>query len=113
MKKPDSVMLGAHVWKLVYEPVPESIKEEYNIKDLTTGLYFDPTGIIYVDPQWCEQRQKITILHEMIHAIVVNHNIPLEGEPDVEALANALFNLIVQNPYLIAYILTPERRVGK
>jgi hypothetical protein len=109
MTHPKEVRLGSHVWKILYEPVPEKIKDEYEIEDLTTGLFFDPEGVIYIEPSFCEQRMKVSLLHEIIHAIDLCYNTQLIQEGKVEAMAHALFNLLNQNVELVTWILTERR----
>lgn len=104
--KPEKVVLGAHEWKIEWDLVPEEIKEAYDIEE-TSGLFYDPGGKIYVVPEYSTQRQRVTLLHEIVHAIALKHGLNLK-ELEVESLASALYDLINQNPELIAWIQGKE-----
>jgi hypothetical protein len=109
MKRPNKLALGAHEWEIRYEPVPEEILKEYDIEDPTTGLFFDPEGVIYIEPSYCNQRMKVSLLHEIVRAIDLCYNTQLIQEGKVEAMAHALFNLLNQNVELVTWILTERR----
>lgn len=98
----EQVKLGSHVWKVLFEEVPQELLEEYDLEE-ASGLFHDPFGVIYVKPEMSVQRQKITLLHEAVHAMALCHGIDLK-EIEVEALANALYDFIRQNPEIIKYI---------
>lgn len=100
--RPDKVILGAHKWDILWKSVPEPIKEAYDIEE-ASGLFYDPGARIYVEPELSLQRQKITLLHEIIHAMSLCHGLAFD-EDKTEAFANALYDLIKQNPGLIAWV---------
>jgi len=103
--KPEKLKLGAHEWKILWEEPPEELLEEYDV-DKASGLYHDPYGVIYVSPECSLQRQKVTLLHEAIHAIALCHGLSLK-EIEVEALGNALYDFIRQNPKIIKWVNNP------
>lgn len=100
--KPRELKLGAHIWQILYEDVPEEVLEEYGLEE-ASGLFHDPFGVIYIKPEMSAQRQRVTLLHEAVHAIALCHGLELK-EIEVEALGNALYDLINQNPDILVWI---------
>ena len=100
--KPEKLRLGAHEWKILWEEVPKKMLEEFDLEE-ASGLFHDPNGVVYVVPEYSTQRQKVTLLHEAIHAIALCHGLDLK-EIEVEVLGNALYDFIIQNTEIISWI---------
>lgn len=86
--------IGAAVYKVV---------ESQLDNNLYGRIHYD-TDIIDIEKTLGKHQKKVTLMHEMIHAMLFQQGIAKHDERNVDAFAHQLVALIMDNPKLMQYI---------
>lgn len=84
---------------------PDVFKSE-NVDDWVLGEIFYGKAKIYIDDEQSEQTKPTTLMHEILHGILVQAGQykANENEGLINALSFSLVQLIRDNPELVAYL---------
>ena len=93
---------------------PDDIKDFMQVDDKTAfwGAIGEDLQVIYINKTATRQMQKLTLLHEITHAIVINNNLHTVADSDgtneegaIDRIASSLLEIMNRNPELISWLM--------
>ena len=100
--RPVAVKIGALVYAVEY--IERLVSVDKGTK-LNGNILYNPC-LIRVEAESDEQIQAVTVLHEILHGILMQAGRDEHEEKDVEVLAYGLFDVLRSNPTLLEWVET-------
>lgn len=98
--RPVAVKIGALVYAVEY--IERLVSVDKHTK-LNGNILYNPC-LIRVEAESDEQIQAVTVLHEILHGILMQAGRNEHEEKDVEVLAYGLFDVLRSNPTLLEWL---------
>ena len=109
---PKKVNMGCYEYE-VSEHSDEDMKTKIDVDtegDVVWGAISDCTQEIYINKEATPQMKRLTLLHEIVHAITFNNDIGSITKSDdmentVDRLASGIYEVMKRNPDVVKWVM--------
>jgi hypothetical protein len=112
VKKPTNIRLGAIDWEVFFGEIPGYICEALDVEPEDLMGATDEIQLrIYMRDDLKPNRERITFLHEIVHALCGSFHLGFndsENEEMVDAIAKSFYNFMKQNPKAVEWLMKEE-----
>jgi hypothetical protein len=112
MKRPTEITLGAIDWEVFFGEIPDSVCRALDIApEYLMGATDEIQLRIYMRDNLKPNRERITFLHEIVHALCSSFHLGFddsENEEITDAIAKGFYNFMKQNPKAIEWLMKEE-----
>lgn len=113
-KMPETVIIGAQVFRIV----ERSRKEDGMLSDGAYGYTLDQDNLIVVDADIHLSKKRVTVIHEIMHAIRMTNDSPIKPKKEdefddiehyfISMWEGNLIKVLKDNPKLMKWIFEDE-----
>lgn len=111
-KCPESVQLGCYTYKIKFIS-QDGLKEKMESKSDATyfGALLNDYQLIFINEDAMKQMQRLSLLHELTHAIVMQNNLirvasddGTNDEETVDKIAQCYYEIMKRNPQVLKWL---------